>query len=113
VSDITELYRIADTVNRHVAKTDDIKDVVITEESSIAKGIRRVVAVTGHEAAEVSRKAIDFERRLTRIEGLDGKEKEAAMKTYLTVCRPRGICRALLWLTSVYTCRNWDRAVSH
>ncbi len=72
-------------MHRHVAKTDDIKDLVLTEESSIAKGIRRIVAVTGHEAHEVSRKAIDFERRLERVEGMQGKEKEAAMKPYLTV----------------------------
>ena len=70
---------------RHVAKTDDIKDVVITEESSTAKGIRRIVAVTGHEAQDVSRKAIEFERKLERIEGMQGKEKELAMKPYLMV----------------------------
>ena len=70
---------------RHVAKTDDIKDFVVTEESSIAKGIRRIVAVTSNEAYDVSRKAIDFERRLERIEGMQGKDKEMAMKPYLTV----------------------------
>ena len=69
----------------HVAKTDDIKDFVITEESSIAKGIRRVVAVTGHEAHEISRQAIEFEKKIERIEGLQGKEKEAEMKPYLIV----------------------------
>ncbi|WVR09077.1 alanine-tRNA ligase [Kwoniella sp. DSM 27419] len=75
----------------HVAKTDDIKDFVIVEESSIAKGIRRVVAVTGHDAHEVSRKAGDFERRLEKIAGLEGKEKEAAMKPYLVELGQRGI----------------------
>lgn len=69
----------------HVAKTDDIKDFVITEESSIAKGIRRVVAVTGHDAHEVSRKAVEYETKLERIEQLQGKEKDAAMKPYLIV----------------------------
>lgn len=69
----------------HVQKTDSIKDLVITEESSIAKGIRRVVAVTGHEANEISRQANEIERRLTKIEGMDGKAKEAAMKPFLTV----------------------------
>ena len=68
-----------------MARTDDIKDFVITEESSTAKGIRRIIAVTGHEAQDVSRKAIEFERRLVRIEGMHGKEKEAAMKPYLLV----------------------------
>lgn len=71
--------------DRHVAKTDDIKDFVITEESSIAKGIRRIVAVTGHDAHEISRKAGEFEKKLEQIESLQGKEKEAAMKPYLLV----------------------------
>ncbi|RSH95316.1 Alanine--tRNA ligase [Saitozyma podzolica] len=75
----------------HVAKTDDIKDFVITEESSIAKGIRRVVAVTGHDANEVSRQGLDFERRLERIEQLQGKDKDAAMKPYLTELGQSGI----------------------
>ena len=57
----------------------------MVEESSIAKGIRRIVAVTGHEAHEVSRQAIEFERKLERIESLQGKEKDAAMKPFLTV----------------------------
>ena len=70
----------------HVAKTDDIKDFVIIEESSIAKGIRRVIAVTGHEAHEVSRQAVEFEKRLSTIESLQGKEKDAAMKPWMLVC---------------------------
>lgn len=57
---------------------------MITEESGIAKGIRRIVAVTGHEAAEVTRQAQEFEDRLKVIETLDGKAKDAALKT-LTV----------------------------
>jgi alanyl-tRNA synthetase len=64
---------------------------VITEESSIAKGIRRVVAVTGHDANEVSRQGLDFERRLERIEQLQGKDKDAAMKPYLTELGQSGI----------------------
>jgi alanyl-tRNA synthetase len=67
----------------HVAKTGDIKDFVITEESGIAKGIRRVVAVTGEEANEVTRVANAFESRLERIEKMSlGKEKDAALKAY-------------------------------
>lgn len=68
----------------HVQKTDSIKDLVITEVSSVAKGIRRVVAVTGHEAHDVSRQAAEFERKLETIGGLQGKEKDAAMKPFLT-----------------------------
>jgi alanyl-tRNA synthetase len=75
----------------HVAKTDEIKEFVILEESSIAKGIRRVVAVTGHEAAEVSRKAAEFETKLERIANLDGKDKEAALKPFLPELAQSGI----------------------
>ncbi len=76
---------------RHVAQTDLIKDFVITEESSIAKGIRRIVAVTGEEAHECSRAAAEFSRRLDWIEGLSGKEKEQAMKPFLSVSVRLGI----------------------
>ncbi|EXX57273.1 alanine--tRNA ligase [Rhizophagus irregularis DAOM 197198w] len=38
----------------HVAKTGDIKHFTILEESGIAKGIRRIVAVTGEEAQQVN-----------------------------------------------------------
>lgn len=70
----------------HVAKTGDIKNFVITEESGIAKGIRRIVAVTGHEAAEVTRQAQEYEDRLKQLDSLEGKLKDAALKT-LTVVR--------------------------
>lgn len=70
---------------RHVAKTDEIKDFVVIEEGSIAKGIRRIVAVTGTEAHEVSRIATEFSKRLDWIETLEGKDKETALKQYLTV----------------------------
>ena len=66
----------------HVAKTGDIKDFVILEESGIAKGIRRIIAVTGHEAAEVTRLADDLKSRLDKIELLSGKEKDTQLKAY-------------------------------
>ena len=66
---------------RHVAKTGDIKNFVITEESGIAKGIRRIVAVTGHEAQEVTRQAEIYEERLRQLDSLDGKSKDAALNT--------------------------------
>jgi alanyl-tRNA synthetase len=55
---------------------------VIIEESGIAKGIRRLIAVTGEEAHEVSRLANTFETRLREIERLDGKEKDTALKNF-------------------------------
>lgn len=70
---------------RHVQKTGEIKDFVITEESGIAKGIRRVVAVTGHEAAEVRRVADSLKVRLDQLEAMDGKEKDTGLKAYQVV----------------------------
>ncbi|KAI9057339.1 hypothetical protein FKP32DRAFT_1598429 [Trametes sanguinea] len=66
----------------HVAKTGEIKDFVVTEESGIAKGIRRVVAVTGHEAAEARRLGESLTAQLNRIEGMPDAEKDAALKAY-------------------------------
>ncbi|KAH9850281.1 tRNA synthetases class II (A)-domain-containing protein [Lenzites betulinus] len=66
----------------HVAKTGEIKDFVVTEESGIAKGIRRVVAVTGHEAAEARRLGDSLTAQLNRIETLPDAEKDAALKAY-------------------------------
>lgn len=54
----------------HVQKTGDIKDLVILEESGIAKGIRRIIAVTGEDAHEVQRVAKEFEQRLNRVDGM-------------------------------------------
>jgi hypothetical protein len=65
---------------RHVAKTGDIKDFVVTEESGIAKGIRRIVAVTGHEAQEVMRVAQGLSEKLATIDASSGKAKDAALR---------------------------------
>ncbi|KAF2405139.1 putative alanyl-tRNA synthetase [Trichodelitschia bisporula] len=65
----------------HVDKTGDIKELVILEESGIAKGIRRIIAVTGQTAYDVQRAAISFKERLYRLSGLPfGPEKEAMEK---------------------------------
>ncbi|KAI4241046.1 MAG: hypothetical protein L6R40_004794 [Gallowayella cf. fulva] len=65
----------------HVAKTGDIKELVILEESGIAKGIRRIIAVTGEDAHEVQRVADRFGERLERLEKMkDGREKEGEIK---------------------------------
>jgi alanyl-tRNA synthetase len=52
----------------HVAKTADIKELVILSEESIAKGIRRILAVTGSDAQEACRVASDFDAKLTKVE---------------------------------------------
>ncbi|TFK44615.1 tRNA synthetases class II (A)-domain-containing protein [Crucibulum laeve] len=64
----------------HVAKTGDIKDFVITEESGIAKGIRRIVAVTGKEAQDVTRRAHELSERLAALAQKTGKSKDTALK---------------------------------
>lgn len=69
----------------HVAKTGEIKDFVITEESGIAKGIRRIVAVTGHEAAEVTRVADALTSKLDSIEKSSGKSKDTNLKAFSKV----------------------------
>jgi alanyl-tRNA synthetase len=51
-----------------VQKTGDIKDLVILEESGIAKGIRRIIAVTGEDAHAVQRLAEEFSARLSVLE---------------------------------------------
>ncbi len=66
----------------HVQKTGDIKDLIIIEESGIAKGIRRIIAFTGEDAHRVQRDADGFHERLTRLEKMPhGPNKEQAVKT--------------------------------
>ncbi|KAI1358979.1 tRNA synthetases class II (A)-domain-containing protein [Xylaria arbuscula] len=65
----------------HVDKTGLIKDIVIVEESGIAKGIRRIVAYTGEAAHRVQREAAEFSKRLDVIGALPfGPQKEAEVK---------------------------------
>ncbi|CAG8980536.1 hypothetical protein HYALB_00002533 [Hymenoscyphus albidus] len=65
----------------HVDQTGLIKDLVIVEESGIAKGIRRIIAYTGDAAHEVQRLAVEFAKRISLLEQMPhGPEKEAACK---------------------------------
>ncbi|KAI5782723.1 alanyl-tRNA synthetase [Geopyxis carbonaria] len=65
----------------HVQKTSDIKDLIILEEAGIAKGIRRIVAVTGEDAHEVQRVASEFSKKLDSLEKQpSGVGKEADIK---------------------------------
>ncbi len=89
----------------HVARTRDIKDFVITEESGIAKGIRRIVAVTGHEAQDVTRTADAFEVRIKQVELLAGKTKDTALKTLSVVCD--ALTHSLMLINMAF--RNSDR----
>lgn len=65
----------------HVQKTGDIKDLVILEESGIAKGIRRIIAVTGEDAHTVQRVAEQFSEQLSRLERMThGQKREQELK---------------------------------
>jgi len=65
----------------HVQRTGEIKSLVIIEESGIAKGIRRIVAVTGQDAYDVQRVAANFEDELARLEKMKfSPQKEAEAK---------------------------------
>jgi len=80
----------------HVKDTGVIKELIIIEESGIAKGVRRIVAVTGDEAHSVQRVATDFGERLSRLERMPhGPEKEQEIKTTTTALNQLSIS----WIT--------------
>ncbi|OBA25137.1 hypothetical protein HANVADRAFT_27522, partial [Hanseniaspora valbyensis NRRL Y-1626] len=65
----------------HVSKTGEIKQFVIIEESGIAKGIRRIVAVSGSEALEVQRLATEYDAHLDQAANMPtSPEKEKKLK---------------------------------
>ena len=67
----------------HVEKTGEIKSFTIIEESSIAKGIRRIIAVTADDANEVNRKGLELSNKLNHISTLqDLKEKDSQLKSF-------------------------------
>lgn len=61
-------YSIEFCGGTHLNQTGDIRELVIIEESGIAKGTRRIVAVTGAHAHEVQRRAQQFGQRLAELE---------------------------------------------
>lgn len=65
----------------HVDQTGLIKDLVIVEESGIAKGIRRIIAYTGDAAHSVQRLALEFSARIDALGQLPhGAAKETEAK---------------------------------
>ena len=64
----------------HVQKTSDIKRFAILEESSLAKGIRRIVAVTGDEAFQFQMAANEFQEKIYKLKKLSGSALDAALK---------------------------------
>ena len=95
--------------NSHVARTGDIKNFVIMEESGIAKGIRRIVAVTGNEARDATRFAETLVCELDTLEHFSGKEIEARLKA-LGVVRMFGFVSAGD-INYVFTNRNLARQI--
>lgn len=63
-------YSIEFCGGTHVVKTGDIKVFIILEEGGIAKGIRRIVAVTGSEAFEAQRTADEYNKELDAADKL-------------------------------------------
>jgi len=65
----------------HVDQTGIIKDLIIVEESGIAKGIRRIVAYTGDGAHQSQRDAKVFSEKLEHINALPyGPQKTTEIK---------------------------------
>jgi alanyl-tRNA synthetase len=74
-------YSIEFCGGTHVGSTDEIKELVIISEEGIAKGIRRIIAVTGQEAYNVQREAKEFGERLDQVAKMKyGPEKEVKEK---------------------------------
>lgn len=48
------IYRCDTLFSSHLLRTGAIEDLVIVSEKQMVKGISRLVAVTGHDAAQVS-----------------------------------------------------------
>lgn len=61
-------YSIEFCGGTHLGQTGEIRELVIIEESGIAKGTRRIVAVTGTHAYDVQRRAQQFTQRLAELE---------------------------------------------
>jgi len=67
----------------HVKNTTEIKDLVILEESGIAKGIRRIIAVTGQTAHAVQREAEEWAQKASLLEKMAyGPDKEAQVREW-------------------------------
>lgn len=76
----------------HVAATNDIKDLVVVEESGIAKGVRRIVAVTGQAAHDVQRIAREYDDRLKSVAAMpSGQTKETAAKELGVLLKQQGM----------------------
>ena len=75
-------YSIEFCGGTHVDRTGEIKELLVLEEFGIAKGIRRIVAITGQDAVAARRVASNFEEEfLVRLERMPfSHEKEQLIK---------------------------------
>lgn len=64
----------------HVYQTGDIIRFTILEESSISKGIRRIIAVTGEEAYLFHRVADELQKKVSSMQKLSGSDLGSAIK---------------------------------
>uniref|UniRef100_A0A0K8RGA6 Alanine--tRNA ligase n=1 Tax=Ixodes ricinus TaxID=34613 RepID=A0A0K8RGA6_IXORI len=62
----------------HLKRAGHVGDFVITTEEAIAKGIRRIVALTGPEAAKALKKAEHYQNEVNRIKAEGAKVTQAA-----------------------------------
>ena len=63
----------------------EIKELIITAEEGIAKGIRRIIAVTGQEAFRVQVEAKNFAERLDALKRMPYSPEKEAKEKELTV----------------------------
>lgn len=70
----------------HVNQTADIVRFTILEETSISKGVRRIIAVTGEEAYLFHRCADELQKKIAAMEKLSGSDLSSAIKNMAKVC---------------------------
>ncbi|KNE54528.1 alanine-tRNA ligase [Allomyces macrogynus ATCC 38327] len=64
----------------HAPTTKELAAFVVMEESAIAKGVRRIVAVTGHEAAEAAKEGKAVLAEIAQLKSLSGHALGEAVK---------------------------------
>ncbi|KAJ1643212.1 Alanine--tRNA ligase [Coemansia asiatica] len=75
-----ENYSIEFCGGTHVGRTSDIAVFVITEECSISKGVRRIIAVTGEEARQAQLLQRSLASEVKRLHALSGAELDSEIK---------------------------------